>query len=98
MLITIGDSPTELMQAWRRQLGQRARLAERHGPRPFAVVGYRVRGPVIDGCVPLRHLTLVALFDELTPVGHVGDALGRRGGQRHRRRRPLRRSDAQSLR
>ena len=62
-------SPLELMQAWRRQLGQRARVAERHGPRPFAVVGYRVRGPVIDGCVPLRQLTLVALFDELAPSG-----------------------------
>ena len=62
-------SPLELMQAWRRQLGQRARAAERHGPRPFAVVGYRVRGPVIDGCVPLRQLTLVALFDELAPAG-----------------------------
>ena len=57
------------MQAWRRQLGQRARVAERHGPRPFAVVGYRARGPVIDGCIPLRHLTLVALFDELAPTG-----------------------------
>lgn len=69
MLITIGDSPTELMQAWRRQLGQRARTAERHGPRPFAVIGYRAGGPVIDGCVPLPHLTLVALFDELAPSG-----------------------------
>ena len=62
-------SPLEIMQAWRRQLGQRARLAERHGPRPFAVIGYRAGGPVANGCVPLRHLTLVALFDELTPAG-----------------------------
>ena len=69
MTTASAPSPLELMQAWRRQLGQRARVAERHGPRPFAVVGYRVRGPVIDGCVTLRHLTLVALFDELAPAG-----------------------------
>ena len=69
MTSTVALSSTELMQAWRRQLGQRARVAERHGPRPFAVVGYRARGPVIDGCIPLRHLTLVALFDELAPTG-----------------------------
>lgn len=68
-------SPLELMQAWRRQLGQRARVAERHGPRPFAVIGYRVRGPVTDGCVPLRQLTHVALFDELTPAGTLATRL-----------------------
>ena len=69
MTTASAPSPLELMQAWRRQLRQRARVAERHGPRPFAVIGYRVRAPVIDGCVPLRHLTLVALFDELMPAG-----------------------------
>lgn len=75
MTSTVALSSTELMQAWRRQLGQRARVAERHGPRPFAVVGYRVRGPLIDGCVPLRHLTLVALFDELAPAGTLATRL-----------------------
>lgn len=67
--------PTELMQAWRRQLGQRARVAERHGPRPFAVIGYRIRGPVLDGCVPLKNLTLVALFDELSSTGTLATRL-----------------------
>lgn len=63
------SSSSELMQAWRRQLGQRARTAERVGPRPFAIVGYRTRGPLVDGGVPLKNLTLVALFDELSSDG-----------------------------
>ena len=75
MLQTVCESPLELMQKWRRQLGQRARVAERHGPRPFAVIGYRVHGPAIDGCVPLRNLTLVALFDELLPSGTLATRL-----------------------
>ena len=68
-------SSTEFMQAWRRQLGQRARLAERIGPRPFAVVSYRVRGPVIGGHVTLRQLTLVALFDERLESGELATRL-----------------------
>lgn len=69
MTSVAAPSSTELMQAWRRQLGQRARAAERVGPRPFAIVGYRTRGPVLDGCVPLKNLTLVALYDELSSDG-----------------------------
>jgi hypothetical protein len=68
-------SSTELMQAWRRQLGQRARLADRNGPRPFAVVSYRVRGRVIGGHVTLRQLTLVALFDERLESGELATRL-----------------------
>ena len=68
-------SSTEFMQAWRRQLGQRARLAERIGPRPFAVVSYRARGPVIGGHVTLRHLTLVAMFDERLESGELATRL-----------------------
>lgn len=68
-------SPLELMQTWRRQIGQRARVAECHGPRSFAVVGYRFRGPVVDGCVPLRNLTLVALFDECLSSGALATRL-----------------------
>lgn len=75
MLKSACDSPLELMQAWRRQLGQRARLAERHGPRPFAVVGYRAHGSIIDGCVPLRHLMLVALYDERNNDGSLSTRL-----------------------
>jgi hypothetical protein len=63
------------MQAWRRQLGQRARRAERIGPRPFAVLGYQTVGPVFHGCVELRHLTLVALFDERCPSGDLATRL-----------------------
>lgn len=69
MTSAVAFSSTELMQAWRRQLGQRTRTAERLGPRPFAILGYRVRGPLVDGCVPLKNLTLVALFDELSSDG-----------------------------
>jgi hypothetical protein len=68
-------SSTELMQAWRRQLGQRARTAERLGPRPFAIVGYRVRGSIVDGCVPLKNLTLVVLYDELSSDGSLATRL-----------------------
>jgi hypothetical protein len=66
---------TELMQVWRRQLGQRARVAERIGPRPFAVVSCRVRGPVKRGHVPLRQLTVVALFDERLESGELATRL-----------------------
>jgi hypothetical protein len=69
------ESPTELMQAWRRQLGQRARRAERIGPRQFTVVSYRISEPVFHGCVELRHLTLFALFDERCPSGDLATRL-----------------------
>lgn len=75
MTSAVALSSTELMQAWRRQLGQRARTAERLGPRPFAILGYRVRGPHVDGCVPLKNLTLVALFDELSSDGVLATRL-----------------------
>lgn len=77
---SVVTSPLELMQAWRRQIGQRARLAERHGPRPLAVVSYRFRGPVVDGCVPLRNLTLVAIFDEWSSSGALATRLVGVGG------------------
>jgi hypothetical protein len=75
MTTAMMPSSTEFMQAWRRQLGQRARLAERIGPRPFAVVSYRVGGPVIGGHITLRHLTLVALFDERLESGALATRL-----------------------
>jgi hypothetical protein len=60
------------MHAWRRQIGHRHLLAERRGPRPFAVVSYLVRGRLLDDrYVPLRHLTVVALFDEQAPSGEL---------------------------
>lgn len=75
MTSAVALSSTELMQAWRRQLGQRARTAERLGPRPFAILGYRVRGSLVDGCVPLKNLTLVTLFDELSNDGVLSTRL-----------------------
>jgi hypothetical protein len=75
MTTVMMPSSTERMQAWRRQLGQRARLAQRIGPRPFAVVSYRVRGPVIGGHVALHQLTLVAMFDERLESGELATRL-----------------------
>lgn len=69
------------MDTWRRQIGHRHRLAAERGPRPFAVISYRVRGrPVDDRYVPLRHLTLVALYDERTPDGELATRLVGVGG------------------
>lgn len=68
------------MPVWRRQLGQRATIAARNGPRPFAVVSYRTRGPLVAYRIALRHLTLVALFDERLPDGDLATRLvGLRG-------------------
>ncbi len=61
----------ELMQLWRRQLGGRARLAEERGPRPFAVISYRVRGMVLDQTIELRRLSLMALFDDRLSSGDL---------------------------
>lgn len=71
MTITL-TSEKETVQLWRRQVGQRARLAEGHGPRSLAVVSYLVRGPIADDRhVDLRQLTLVALFDERSSDGEL---------------------------
>ncbi len=68
---TAGDA----MQIWRRQIGSRTAASESRDPRPFAVVGYRAHGSIIDGCVPLRHLTLVALYDERNNDGSLSTRL-----------------------
>lgn len=53
-----------VLQRWRRQIASRSELAEQRGPRPFALVGYRVSGRTEDTLVPLDRLSFVALFDE----------------------------------
>lgn len=62
------DSPqasiSVVLQRWRRQIASRSELAERRGPRPFALVGYRISGRSDDTLVPLERLSFVALFDE----------------------------------
>lgn len=65
-MLVIAEPPSaaDRMAAWRRQIGYRHLLAEARGPRPFAVISYRVDGPLVaDRYVPLGRLTLVALFD-----------------------------------
>ena len=66
----------DLMHAWRRQIGHRHTLAGDRGPRPFAVIGYLVHGRLReDRYVPLRHLTLTALFDERLETGEPATRL-----------------------
>jgi hypothetical protein len=64
------------MAMWRRQIGQRHLLAVERGPRPFAVVSYRVQGRLVaDRYIPLRRLTLVALFDHWLDDGRLATRL-----------------------
>jgi hypothetical protein len=75
------SSVADLMHAWRRQIGHRHTLAGERGPRPFAVVGHRIRGPLVDDrYVLLRHLTLTALFDQRLDTGELATRLVGVGG------------------
>ena len=67
MTLTLAELPCrDLMQQWRRQIGHRHSLAAKRGPRPFAVVSYMARGPLLEGRYTIRDLMFVALFDERT--------------------------------
>lgn len=75
------SSVADLMHAWRRQIGHRHTLAGERGPRPFAIVGYRIRGPLVDDrYVLLRHLTLTSLFDQRLDTGELATRLVGVGG------------------
>jgi hypothetical protein len=64
------------MDAWRRQIGHRRALADARGPRPYAVIGYRVDGPLAeDRYIPLRRLMLTALFDQRLSDGTLATRL-----------------------
>ena len=64
------------MANWRRQIGHRHALAVQRGPRPFAIVSYRVHGALVeDRYVPLRRLTLVALYDDRQEDGSLATRL-----------------------
>ena len=66
----------ESMELWRRQIGHRHHIAAERGPRPFAIVSYLVRGPLLDERhVDLRRLMLVALFDERLEGGSLATRL-----------------------
>lgn len=79
-----------ILQRWRRQIASRSELAERRGPRPFVVVGYRISGRSADALVPLERLSFLALFDvrddedclatRLVACRVTGDAIGLRVG------------------
>lgn len=69
------------MHAWRRQIGHRHTMADERGPRPFAVIGYRIRGSLVEArYVPFRQLTLTALFDERLQSGELVTRLVGVGG------------------
>ena len=70
--LAVSTPPRAQMDAWRRQIGHRHRVADDRGPRPFAVVSYLLRG--VDAnprFVDLRRLLLVALFDERLATGQL---------------------------
>jgi hypothetical protein len=76
MLLAVENSRTNRLQQWRQQLGHRHKIAEQRGPRPFAVISYRVQGAVVEErYVPLRRLTLVALFDHRLDDGSLATRL-----------------------
>lgn len=77
MLVTAEPpSAADRMAVWRRQIGHRHTLAALRGPRPFAVISYRVDGPLIeDRYIPLRRLMLVALFDHRLDDGSLATRL-----------------------
>lgn len=77
-MIVTAEPPAvaDRMGMWRRQIGHRHTLAAERGPRPFAVVSYRVHGALIeDRYVPLRRLTLVALYDQRQDDGSLATRL-----------------------
>jgi len=55
---------SNLFQAWRRQVACRERLADERGPRPFILIGHRIRGTISDSLVPLDRLAFLVMFDE----------------------------------
>ena len=77
MIVTIeSPSAADRMAMWRRQIGHRHTLAAERGPRPFAVIGFRVQGALIeDRYAPLRRLTLVGLFDHQQGDGRLATRL-----------------------
>ena len=77
MIVSLESSPTaDRMAAWRHQIGHRHTLVAQRGPRPFAVIGYRVQGALAqERYVPLRRLTLVALFDQRQDDGSLATRL-----------------------
>lgn len=77
MIVCTPNFPTtDRMHVWRRQIGHRHTLAGERGPRPFAVISYLVRGSLVDDrYVPLRQLTLTALFDERLGSGELATRL-----------------------
>lgn len=77
MLMSLGStSVAQRMATWRRQIGHRHALADERGPRPFAVLSYRVRGELVDArYIPLRRLMLVAVFDHRLDDGRLATRL-----------------------
>jgi hypothetical protein len=57
---------SNLFQTWRRQVACRERLADERGPRPFVLIGHRIRGTISDSLVPLDRLAFLVMFDERT--------------------------------
>lgn len=77
MIVNLIEASTaRRMSDWRRQIGFRHEVSTRRGPRPFAVLSYLIRGPVVAGrYLELRHLRLVAVFDQALPEGELATRL-----------------------
>lgn len=76
IVTTESSSAADRMAAWRRQIGHRHHLASTRGPRPFAVISYLVpEMPAAKRYIPLRRLTLVALYDQALEDGRLATRL-----------------------
>lgn len=64
MIVSVSQRKSESIQQWRRQIGCRMHLRARQGPRPQALLTYRIDVEPENGLVPLDRILFLVLFDE----------------------------------
>ena len=64
MIVSVQKRKLESLQQWRRQIGCRMHHMLRQGPRPHAILSYRLHAEPENGLVPLNRITFFVLFDE----------------------------------
>lgn len=64
MIISLQNRKLESLQQWRRQIGCRMHHMLRQGPRPHALLSYRLHAEPEHGLVPLNRITFFVMFDE----------------------------------
>jgi hypothetical protein len=64
MIVSLQKRKLESLQRWRRQIGCRMHHLPRQGPRPHALLSYRLHVEPENGFVPLSRMTFFVLFDE----------------------------------